>query len=167
MVAPQELYISKRESLLTDFINKYQKNFPLCSRPYLQVAQEMGISQDELFQVISYGLETGRLSRVGAVLKPNSLGVSSLVAMAVPAEKIQEVVSYLNKIPDVNHNYLRENTLNIWFVVTCFSEDRLQELLKDVEDKTGCLPLDCRLVKEFRIDLGFAIEMRDVKNDRS
>lgn len=147
--------------LLTDFINRYQKNFPICARPYERIAVELGVSEDKLLHVVRKAIEQGKLSRVGGVLKAKAIGMSSLIALKCPVDRIEEIAAYLNARLDVNHNYLRENEWNIWFVITTLNEVELQKALTEIQQATDCPVLDCRLVQEFRIDLGFNIGRSD------
>ena len=62
----------------------------------------------------------------------------------------------MSGFPEVNHNYEREHRINLWFVVTAQSEERLVQVLGDIETEAQCgALLALRLVEEFRIDLGF------------
>ena len=82
-------------------------------------------------------------------------GSSSLVALAVPPEAIEQVAAYINSLPEVNHNYEREHSYNLWFVLTGPSRSHLDAVLLDIRQHTGLEPLDLPMVKPYRIDLGF------------
>jgi hypothetical protein len=36
---------------------------------------------------------------------------------AVPADQLEKMALWINALPEVNHNYEREHTYNLWFVV--------------------------------------------------
>jgi DNA-binding Lrp family transcriptional regulator len=65
---------------------------------------------------------------------------------------------------EVNHNYQREHHYNLWFVLTATSEQRIQQVLAEIERRTACQPLNLPLLEEFHIDLGFALSSRFKRN---
>lgn len=140
-----------------NLINGWQKGFPLVARPYAQLAQQLSISEEVVIDMLNDLLQRELLSRVGAVVRPNTVGASSLVAMAIPSEELDEVAEIICKEPTVNHNYERENELNLWFVVTAGNITELDTVLQRIEAKTGFETLKLPLEKAFHIDLGFAI----------
>ena len=90
------------------------------------------------------------------MLTPHRAGWSTLAAMAVPAEELDEVAELVSSYAEVNHNYEREHELNLWFVVTAASRERV-ELVWEIETRAGCPVLDLPLLEAYRLDLGFAL----------
>ena len=99
----------------------------------------------------------GAISRIGAVLTPHRAGWSTLAAMAVPAEELDEVAELVSSYAEVNHNYEREHELNLWFVVTAPSRERVELVLQEIETRTRLPVLDLPLLEAYRLDLGFAL----------
>ena len=99
--------------------------------------------------------QQGTVSRVGAVFRPRSIGASTLAALAVPEDRLEEVAQMVSSYPEVNHNYQREHHYNLWFVVTAPDEVALQRVLKEIEERSGCKVLFLPLVEDYHIDLGF------------
>ena len=54
--------------------------------------------------------------------------------MAVPADELDEVAELVSGYPEVNHNYEREHELNLWFVVTAPSRERVEVVLRRDRD---------------------------------
>ncbi len=100
----------------------------------------------------------GTISRIGAVLKPRAVGASTLAAMAVPAERLDEVAALVSGYREVNHNYEREHELNLWFVATAFSERHLEAVLDDIETRTGLTVQRLPMIEDYHIDLGFKLK---------
>jgi hypothetical protein len=75
--------------------------------------------------------------------------------MAVPDERLDEVAELVNACPEVNHNYAREHRLNLWFVVTAASRERVADVLADIAGRSGLEVLDLPLERAYGIDLGF------------
>ena len=136
-------------------LNDFQRDFPLVPAPFGVIAGRLGISETEVLEALVRLQACGKVSRVGAVFRPHSIGSSTLAALAVPVEKLDEIAQLVSSYAEVNHNYEREHRYNLWFVVTAPDEARVQEVLAEIESSTGYLPLHLPLLEEFHIDLGF------------
>ena len=99
----------------------------------------------------------GLISRVGAVVTPHKAGWSTLAAMAVPAQRLEQVADLVSGYPEGNHNYEREHSLNLWFVVAGADKAQVRAVLESIEEKTGLEVLDLPLVEAYRLDLGFPL----------
>lgn len=141
-------------------IDRAQKGFPLEPRPYAVLARELGSSEDEVIAALARLRACGALSRVGAVVPPNTAGVSTLAAMAVPEDRLTEVALLISSFPEVNHNYEREHALNLWFVAAAATRAQLDAVLRDIERRTGLAVVDLPLVEAYHIDLGFPVQWR-------
>jgi DNA-binding Lrp family transcriptional regulator len=137
-------------------LNEFQRNWPLVPRPYAAVGERLGVDESWVLERLTAFQRDGAVSRVGAVFAPGTVGASTLAALEVPAERLNEVADIVSAFPEVNHNYEREHRINLWFVVTAQDEDRLTQVLAGIERRAQCGPLlALRLEEEFRIDLGF------------
>ena len=94
------------------------------------------------------------------MLTPHRAGWSTLAAMAVPADELDEVAELVSGYPEVNHNYEREHELNLWFVVTAPSRERVERGARRDRDADGLPVLDLPLLEAYRLDLGFALSWR-------
>jgi len=150
------------ETMLSDLerrlLNDFQHDFPLSSTPYADIARELGVSETEVLTALTRLKQQGAVSRVGAVLRPNTAGVSTLAAMAVPNAELETVAALVSAYPEVNHNYEREHSLNLWFVVTAPDSARLQQVLEDIASKSGYEVLPFPLLEDYHIDLGFDLK---------
>jgi len=138
-------------------INGWQRGFPLDPAPYARIAMGLGVSELSVLGMLSELSRAGILSRVGAVVAPNTAGASTLAAMAVPAERLEGVAGQVNAEPGVNHNYEREHHFNLWFVVTGRDRRAIDNAIMRIEEKTGLDVLDLPLSKAYHIDLGFPL----------
>jgi len=140
-----------------NLINGWQKGFPLTSRPYARIAVELDISEGQVIELLASLKERGILSRVGAIVRPNTVGASSLVAMSIDPDELDYVAGIVCAEPHVNHNYEREDEFNLWFVVTAPSLQDLNLILVRIEKRSGYKTVKLPLSKAYHIDLGFAI----------
>jgi siroheme decarboxylase len=136
-------------------LNEFQRDFPLEPRPFRHIAEGLGMTEDEVIDVLRHLSEAGAISRIGAVVRPNSVGASTLAAMQVPEDRLDEVADLISARPEVNHNYQRDHAINLWFVVATDSREAVTRVLEDIEAATGITVLDLPLVTPFHIDLGF------------
>jgi DNA-binding Lrp family transcriptional regulator len=143
--------------LQKQLLNDYQREFPLTSRPYLAIAQQLGISEDEVLTTFAELTQQNYISRIGAVIPPNHIGASSLVAMAIPPDKLEKIAQHISTYKEVNHNYERENRFNLWFVVVASNTAQLEQVIQKIELTTGYSALRLPLIQDFFIDLGFEL----------
>ncbi|RRQ21745.1 Lrp/AsnC family transcriptional regulator [Thiohalobacter thiocyanaticus] len=136
-------------------LNDFQRDLPLSPTPYADMAARLGVDEQTVLETLAGLQARGAISRVGPVFRPNSIGVSTLAAMAVPAPQLEQVAAYLNDLPQVNHNYEREHEFNLWFVVTAADRDELDAVLDQIEAWSGCPVLDLPMLEDYFIDLGF------------
>lgn len=135
--------------------NRWQRGFPLVPRPFREVGAQSSLSEEEALENFRDLASRSVIDRVGPVFRPNTVGASSLAAMAVPAERLEDVAGFVSAQPGVNHNYQRDHACNLWFVVTGTSEAQVQWTLSCIEYATGLPVLRLPLLEEFHIDLGF------------
>lgn len=140
-------------------LNDFQHGFPLSPTPYADIAQSLGVSEAEVLATLVRLKQQGAVSRVGAVVRPNTVGVSTLAAMAVPPGELERVAARVSGFAEVNHNYEREHRLNLWFVVTAPDRTRLQQVLDEIAARAGYELLSFPLVEDYHIDLGFDLRI--------
>lgn len=139
-------------------LDEFQREFPLTERPYSDIAARLGTDEATVLSRLQHHLEVGCVSRIGAVVTPHSAGWSTLAAMEVPAERLDDVAALVGDYPEVNHNYEREHRLNLWFVVAGRDRAHVGTILADIEARTGIEVLDLPLLESFRLDLGFPLQ---------
>ena len=147
-----ELTVNERR-----LINICQRGFPLTSRPFAEIAGRLDLSEDDVIAMISDLDARGLVSRLGAVVRPNTEGASTLAAMAVPEERLEQVARIVSDEPYVNHNYAREHRFNLWFVIAAPDRAAIDAVLARLEARTGLAIIDLPLERPYHIDLGFPV----------
>ena len=147
------------EDLTEKLLNDFQRNFPLNPMPFEQIAIALNTSTEVVIEKLKELQAKGAVSRVGPVFSPNTVGVSTLAAMAIPTEQLEQVAEQVSAYQQVNHNYEREHTFNLWFVATAENQEMLKETLDSIEKQTTYKVLSLPLVKEYHIDLGFHMDL--------
>lgn len=137
-------------------VNALQGGFPLSRRPFADAAAPLGLSEAELIERIRTMREAGVLSRFGPMYNADRFGGhNTLVAMAVPEERFDEVAAIVNGFAEVAHNYARDHALNMWFVVAAESRARVDQVLTEVQARTGLVVYDMPKQREFHVGLRF------------
>lgn len=136
-------------------IAKMQGDFPISERPYAEVAEQLGITEDELLQRLESLLADKVLTRFGPMFQVERMGGAFvLAALAVPEARYEEVTALVNALPQVAHNYRREHALNMWFVLATETQVGIAEAIARLEHDTG-LP-----VYAFPKEREFFVEMK-------
>lgn len=143
--------------LQRQLIDHYQRGLPLVANPFAAMAEALGVTEGEVIEALDGLQAAGTLSRVGAIVEPNTAGASTLAAMAVPVAELEDVAARISTVPEVNHNYEREHELNLWFVVTAGNPAKLDQALARIEAETGCEVVRLPLEEAYHLDTGFAI----------
>jgi siroheme decarboxylase len=138
-------------------LDGFQRDLPLVPRPFAAIADAVASDEATVIARLAALRAAGAVARVGATVRPNTAGASSLAAMSVPEDRVDEVAAIVGAEPGVNHSYLREDDWNLWFVATAPDAGRLGESLARIGGRTGLRVLDLRLVRPFNIDLGFRL----------
>lgn len=140
-------------------LNRIQSDFPIASRPYLVVAQELDLEEDEVIRRITHLKNSGIIRRIGANFVPGRLGfVSTLCAARVTEEKITLFSETVNRYPGVTHNYRRDHEYNIWFTFIAESMERIESYLKEIASKTGVTEiLNLPATKVYKIKAQFEV----------
>lgn len=136
-------------------LNDWQHGFPLCRDPFGTLADATGRSRPAVLDALRQAQADGRISRIGGVFAHGSGGDAMLAAMAVPVDRIDAVAATVSAHPGVNHNYLREHRHNLWFVMTGADRAAVDGGVTALERATGLRALRLRMVRPYRIDLGF------------
>lgn len=139
-------------------LNEFQQGMPLTATPYADIAKQLGVYETTVIETLQRLKTEGVVSRVGAVFRPNRIGASTLAAMTVPTAELEDIAAIVSGFDEVNHNYEREHRYNLWFVVVASDEERLQQVLAEIERCCGYPVLDLPLLNEHFIDLGFELK---------
>lgn len=138
-------------------LNDFQRGFPLTPEPFAEIAAQTGVSEARVIATLQSLHDRGLISRVGPVFAPLRAGASTLAALPVPVNELEAVAAIVNHFAEVNHNYEREHTYNLWFVVTAPDQAQVERVLRDIESATGLSVLNLPLERSFYIDLGFPL----------
>ena len=140
-------------------LNRIQSDFPITSRPFLAVAEELGLTEEEVLERVARLKAGGVIRRIGGNFVPGKLGyVSTLCAACVPADQVESFAKVVNRYPGVTHNYQRDNTYNVWFTFIAPSMEEIEANLKQIAEDTGVDDiLNLPATKVFKIRAEFEV----------
>ena len=119
-------------------INAIQGEFPLSERPFAEVGAALGLSEDEVIARLQSLLDDRVLTRFGPMYQIERMGGAFvLAALQVPEARYDEVTALVNALPQVAHNYRREHTLNMWFVLATETPQGIADAIATIERDTG------------------------------
>lgn len=119
-------------------LNRIQSDFPVSSRPFATIGQELGMREEEVLARVTALKEAGIIRRIGGNFSPEKLGfVSTLCAAQVPEAEIDRFAAIVNGYAGVTHNYLRENSFNVWFTFIAPSMQDIETHLAAIREATG------------------------------
>ena len=140
-------------------LNRIQSDFPITSRPFLTVADELELTEREVLERVARLKADGIIRRIGGNFVPGKLGfVSTLCAARVPTDKVDDFAKIVNRYPGVTHNYQRDNTYNVWFTFIAPSMEEIEDNLKQIAEDTGVEDiLNLPATKVFKIRAEFEV----------
>lgn len=135
-------------------INALQGGFPVSETPYAEAAKALDLDETSLLSRLDGMLANGVMSRFGPLFDAEAMGGAvTLAAIAVPEDDFEAVAHIVNSFDEVAHNYERQHRFNMWFVVSAESHAVVQQVLSEIEKRTGLTVHDMPKQDEFFIGL--------------
>ncbi|WMW22282.1 AsnC family transcriptional regulator [Methanolobus mangrovi] len=139
-------------------LNTIQLDFPMETEPFQALGNELGINEDELIQRLERLHDEGAVRKIGPIINRKGVGgTSTLIAVNVPDEMVDDVAGYINAYHEVSHNYLRPGKYNVWFTVAAPERKRIDIILDELRERTGLEFIDLPTKRLFKIGVKFDI----------
>lgn len=147
------------DSLDRRLLDIIQTDFPLVPRPYAELGQRLGISEEQALERVRALRAKKIIRRLGANFQSAKLGfVSTLCAAKVPEEKLEMFIQEVNAQPGVTHNYLRDHRYNVWFTLISPSREQSRKILDQISARTNVAILDLPAARLFKIRVDFRMQ---------
>lgn len=128
------------DALDQKLLNIVQRDFPLDPQPYQSLAERLEITQDEVMSRVERLKGAKIIRQISPIFDTRALGYqSTLVAMAIPPERLEEGAQIVNTHPGVSHNYKRNHSFNLWFTVAMPPRSDLQKTVDRLHELSGAL----------------------------
>ncbi|MBF0469007.1 MAG: Lrp/AsnC family transcriptional regulator [Desulfamplus sp.] len=124
-------------------IASLQGNIPVTPRPFLELAQEIGISEEAYLEVVESLNERGIIRRFGATLKHQNSGfkANAMVAWKVDEDRVQDVGKIMASFQEVTHCYRRNPAptwpYNLYTMVHGPDEESCHAIAARISEATG------------------------------
>lgn len=124
-------------------ISALQGNMPVCERPYLALAKELGLSEDDFIATAKGLHDRGVIRRFGATLKHQNSGykANAMVAWKVEEKRAEEVGPAMAAFSEVTHCYRRNPSetwpYNLYTMVHAFDEASCHAIAKKISLAVG------------------------------
>lgn len=140
-------------------LNIIQSDFPITPKPFESLAARLGLSSSAVMDLTNDLKDKHIIRRIGAIFDLQKLGyMSTLCAMKVLPESIDEVANIVNSYPGVTHNYGRAHEFNLWFTVIAESEEKIAGIIEEIKARAGVeTVLNLPAVNLFKINVDFRL----------
>ena len=138
----------------TILCNTLQNGIEPVERPFQKVAEDVGISEEQVIDSVKALIEKGVIKRIGASVNPARLGKISVLVTA-HVENVEAVGGMVSDLAGVSHNYLRDHFYNMWFTLQCQSNEGIDEVLVKLEKKCGVRFFKLPAIRIFKLDVRF------------
>ena len=124
-------------------IKELQKNLPLVSKPYQEIATRIGITEKELLDRIKTMKEEGYIRRLGAALRHREVGINAnaMIVWEVPEEDCERMGNAISAFPEVTHCYQRPTKENwpfsIFAMIHFPTRQECEEMAKRISKEVG------------------------------
>jgi siroheme decarboxylase len=139
-----------------------QRGIPIVPEPFAAVGGKLGLSARKVVAAVESLRERGMVRRFGAVFDSRSLGyASTLCAVDVPADRLEDIAAVLQPHPGITHSYERERHPNLWFTMTAPADELDTELERLGRQIAPLRILNLPALRRFKIDVVFDLSRGD------
>jgi siroheme decarboxylase len=151
--------MQKLTELQKKLCSRLQLGLAICERPFMQMANELGIDEKIVLEQAAELKRTGVIRRISAMINHRALGKTSTLAAAhIPHDKLDDVVSAVNSLEGVSHNYLRGHYYNLWFTLQEKSSEEIERVLSALSGRFGEKFYSLPVVQTFKLEVHFDLE---------
>jgi siroheme decarboxylase len=143
-----------------DFIRELQKDLEIIPEPFKALAENLGVTTDDLFSKAKEYEQIGVMRRFAAILRHRDAGFSAngMVVWNVPEEKIDEIGYKLASFPQISHCYRRPTypdwQFNLFSMIHARTLEAAETIAAEMSETVG--------IKDYRI----LFSSREFKKER-
>lgn len=143
-----------------EILRELQGNLPVVKRPFAEISKKVGIREEEFFSRVRRLIDKDIIRKFGLRIDSKKVGyASTLIAMKVPEDKIDEIGEQVSNYDFVTHNYARDHEYNLWFTIIERDKESLKRAIEGIEKEVEHEDmLNLPIVRRFKIDVKFDIE---------
>ena len=147
-------------------LNLLQWEFPLTVKPFQILAEKVGTTEEDIITRIKRLKDSGVIRQINAIFDTRMLGYkSSLVAMQIDDDLIDEVAKKISEHQGVSHNYKRDHQFNLWFTLAVPPDESLDGEVAKMARIKGVRKVRLLQTKKlFKIGVKLDMEHQDPEN---
>ncbi len=133
--------------MLTDLEKKIiasiQKDMAITERPYLEISEKVGITEEKLLENLQSLCERGFIRRFGATLRHQKTGftANAMAAWQVDENRVEQVGNRLASFKQVSHCYRRNPTrdwpFNLYTMIHANDEESCRQTARNMSQEAG------------------------------
>jgi len=134
-----------------------QQPFPLVHQPFMQIAQQLDLTEQQLRNSIEKLKQKGVIKRIVGMLRHRHVGFSenNMLCFNIPNERIKEAGNIATTFNEISHCYQRPVFPNWPYSLFCMthaqSKERANELMKEISKRIKCNDyIALKSIKEFK-----------------
>ncbi|HEY9205467.1 MAG TPA: siroheme decarboxylase subunit beta [Candidatus Methanoperedens sp.] len=122
-----------------------QDGIQIVKEPFKQIANEVGITQDEALLRLENLIKEGVIRRFGASIGHRAIGITAnaMCTWNVPEERVEEVGAIMAGFSQVTHCYERPRypdwKYNIFTMIHAYSRDECEKIAREISLATGIM----------------------------
>ena len=123
-----------------------QNGLPVCHRPYLEIAQQMGCSEEAVLSRLQKLIDCGLIKRYGVVVRHRELGYrdNGMVVWDIPDADVSALGQRIAEFPCITLSYRRPRHLphwpyNLFTMVHGHNRDQVKEKVEEIVQQCGLL----------------------------
>jgi DNA-binding Lrp family transcriptional regulator len=124
-------------------IHGLQRDLPVSPRPFLEIAQELGLEEEVIVTIIQQLMDQGYIRRFGATIRHRISGfqANAMAAWAVPETEVERVGTQMAGVREVTHCYEREISgewrYNIFTMIHGKTQEECEAIARRMAAATG------------------------------
>ena len=119
-------------------LRELQTAVPLAPRPFAVLGAQLGLSEDAVLERVTRLKDERIIRQISAIFDTGALGYrSTLVASAVPEDRVPVAAQVINDHPGVSHNYRRTHDFNLWWTLAVPPDEDLAAHVGALHRRSG------------------------------
>lgn len=120
-----------------------QDDIPAVKQPFLEMAEKLGISEEELLNRIADLCDRGVIRRFGATIRHQMSGytANAMTAWKVAADRVDEAGEIMASFREVSHCYVRRTNeywpYNLFTMIHAKDKPSCYDIAREISEKTS------------------------------
>ena len=120
-----------------------QTDIPVAKRPFLEMAEKIGITEDRFLSVLKNLNDQGLIRRFGATIKHQNSGfkANAMVAWKVDEDRVKKTGNIMATFREITHCYRRDPApgwkYNLYTMVHAATEAECYDIVKKISQAVG------------------------------